>query len=198
MQEILVLYYSLHGSTEALAREICRGIDSTGVAEARLRTVPGVSAKTEATAPGVPEDGPPYVSRDDLAECAGLVLGSPTRFGNMAAAVKYFLDGTSGEWLSGALAGKPCGVFTSSNSMHGGQESTLITMVIPLIHHGMIWCGVPYSEQALSETTRGGTPYGPTQVAGNDRAGVLDEDEATIAHAFGARIADIAYRLARK
>ena len=198
MQDILVLYYSLHGSTEALAREICRGIDASGVAEARLRTVPGVSAKSEASEPPVPEDGPPYVSRDDLAECGGLVLGSPTRFGNMAAPVKYFLDGTSGEWLSGALSGKPCGVFTSSNSMHGGQESTLITMAIPLLHHGMIWCGVPYSEKALSTTTRGGTPYGPTQVAGDDGAGVLDADEAAIAHAFGARIADIAHRLGRK
>lgn len=198
MHEILVLYYSLHGSTEALAREICRGIDSHGKAEARLRTVPGVSPKSEATEPGVPAEGPPYVSRDDLAECAGLVLGSPTRFGNMAAPVKYFLDGTSGEWLSGALSGKPCGVFTSTTTMHGGQETTLLTMAIPLLHHGMLWCGVPYSEKALTTTERGGTPYGPTQVAGSDRAGVLDDDEAAIAHAFGARIADIAVRLARK
>ena len=198
MHTILVVYYSLHGSTEALAREICRGIDSHGETEARLRTVPGVSPKNEATTPGVPAEGPPYVTRDDLAECAGLVLGSPTRFGNMAAPVKYFLDGTSGEWLSGALAGKPCGVFTSSNSMHGGQETTLLTMAIPLLHHGMIWCGVPYSEKALTTTRHGGTPYGPSQVAGDDRAGVLDDDEAAIARAHGARIADVAVRLARR
>ena len=197
MHDILVLYYSLHGSTEALAREICRGIDSHGKAQARLRTVPPVSPKTEATEPGIPAEGPPYVRRGDLVDCAGLVLGSPTRFGNMAAAVKYFLDGTSGEWLSGALAGKPFGVFTSTNSMHGGQETTLLTMAIPLMHHGMLWCGLPYTEGALTTTTRGGTPYGPSQVAGDDHAGKLDKNEATLAHAFGARIADVAAKLAR-
>ncbi|MEM7612535.1 MAG: NAD(P)H:quinone oxidoreductase [Pseudomonadota bacterium] len=197
MRSILVVYYSLHGSTEALAREVCRGVDSHGEAEAVLRTVPAVSSKAEATQPAVPPAGPPYASAADLADCDGLILGSPTRFGNMAAALKYFIDGTSGEWLSGALSGKPGAVFTSTTSMHGGQETTLVSMALPLIHHGMLWCGLPYTEAALSETERGGTPYGASQVSAGGQAGVLDTHEATLAFALGARVADVAVRLAR-
>ena len=197
MHSILVLYYSLHGSTEALAREICRGVDAHPQAEARLRTVPSVSPKNEASVPAVPEDGPPYATREDLAECAGLIMGSPTRFGNMAASMKYFLDGTSGEWLSGALSGKPAAVFTSTASMHGGQETTLLSMALPLMHHGMLWCGLPYTEAALTTTTSGGTPYGASQVAGQDRAGLLTADEATLARALGKRVAGIAVTLAQ-
>lgn len=196
MHSVLVLYYSLHGSTEALAREICRGVDAHLDAEARLRTVPPISAKSEATVSAVPDEGPPYATRDDLRECAGLIMGSPTRFGNMAAAMKYFLDGTSGEWLSGALTGKPGAVFTSTSSMHGGQETTLLSMALPLMHHGMLWCGLPYSEAALSRTRDGGTPYGASQVAGSDRAGILTKDEASLAYALGARVADLSVRLA--
>ncbi|MFK8051960.1 MAG: NAD(P)H:quinone oxidoreductase [Woeseiaceae bacterium] len=196
MHSILVLYYSLHGSTQALAREIGRGVDSHPDCEATLRTVPGVSAKTEATEAAVPDQGPPYASQQDLKDCAGLIMGSPTRFGNMAAAMKYFLDGTSGEWLSGALSGKPGAVFTSTSSMHGGQETTLLSMALPLIHHGMLWCGIPYSEAALSTTREGGTPYGASQVAFDDKAGVLSKDEAALAFALGARVADISARLA--
>jgi NAD(P)H dehydrogenase (quinone) len=198
MHSILVLYYSLHGSTEALAREICRGVDSHPEAEAWLRTVPAVSPKNEATEPAVPEQGPPYATRDELASCAGLILGSPTRFGNMAAAMKYFLDGTSGEWLSGALSGKPGAVFTSTNSMHGGQESTLLSMALPLLHHGMLYVGLPYTEAALATTTGGGTPYGASQVAGSDRAGKLTRDEAALAHALGKRVAGVAVKLANR
>ena len=197
MRSILVVYYSLLGSTEALAREVCRGVDSHGEAEAVLRTVPAVSSKAEATQPAVPPAGPPYASAADLADCDGLILGSPTRFGNMAAALKYFIDGTSGEWLSGALSGKPGAVFTSTTSMHGGQETTLVSMALPLIHHGMLWCGLPYTEAALSETERGGTPYGASQVSAGGQAGVLDTHEATLAFALGARVADVAVRLAR-
>lgn len=196
MKNVLVLYYSLHGSTEALAREICRGVDSVSGVESKLRTVPKVSTEAEATAAAVPEDGPPYVEREDLTACDGLIVGSPTRFGNMAAPIKYFIDGTSGEWLSGALVGKPGAVFTSSNSMHGGQETTLLSMAIPLLHHGMLWVGLPYSEPALSTTTGGGSPYGASQVALDGRAGKLTGDEAKLAHALGARVADIAKRLA--
>jgi NAD(P)H dehydrogenase (quinone) len=196
MTAILVLYYSRHGSTEALAREVCRGVDAVAGAEARLRTVPAVSTVTEATDPAVPADGPPFATRDDLQTCAGLVLGSPTRFGNMAAPMKYFIDGTSTEWLSGALVGKPAGVFTSTNSMHGGQETTLITMALPLLHHGMLICGLPYSETALHTTTTGGTPYGASHVSGDDRAGMLSTEERELAHALGKRVAAVAVRLA--
>ncbi|MEN7341593.1 MAG: NAD(P)H:quinone oxidoreductase [Pseudomonadota bacterium] len=196
MHKILVVYYSLHGSTEALAREICRGIDAHPNAEAVLRTVPAVSAKTEATESLVPEDGPPYATKADLRDCSGLIIGSPTRFGNMAAAMKYFIDGTSGEWLSGTLAGKPAAVFTSSSSMHGGQESTLLSMAIPLLHHGMLYCGLPYSEAALSATTSGGTPYGASQIASEGQAGKLTDEEATLAFALGKRVATIGAKLA--
>jgi len=163
---ILVLYYSLHGSTKALAHEIALGVESAGI-EARVRTVPSVSADCVASTPTVPEDGDMYCDTDDIKHCSGLALGSPTRFGNMAAPLKYFLDGTINEWVNGDLIGKPAGVFTSTGSMHGGQETTLMSMLTPLLHHGMLVCGVPYSESALHETTSGGTPYGPSHVAVN-------------------------------
>lgn len=194
--EVLVLYYSRDGATEALAREVCRGVDSVDGMAARLRTVPAVSTVAEAVEDTVPGDGPPYAVAADLSECQGMVLGSPTRFGNMAAALKYFLDGTAGEWLSGALTGKPAGMFTSSGSLHGGQETTLVTMSIPLLHHGMVIVGVPYSEGALSTTTTGGTPYGASHVTWNRDADNLSDDETTIARALGRRVADVAARLA--
>lgn len=190
---ILVLYYSTHGACRALARSIADGVERAGI-EARLRTVPSVSPDTEASKPEIPDDGDLYCSNDDLKNCSGLIMGSPTRFGNMAAALKYFLDGTSAEWLNGSLIGKPAGVFTSSNSMHGGQETTLMSMMLPLLHHGMLICGVPYSETSLHETRLGGTPYGPSHVAMN--AGPeLSEEEHQICIAFGFRLADIAKKL---
>jgi NAD(P)H dehydrogenase (quinone) len=195
MSEILVLYYSRYGATESLAREICDGIDSVDGMAARLRTVPAVSAVTEATEDSVPDAGPPYATANDLVECAGLVMGSPTRFGNMAAALKYFLDGTGSEWLAGAAAGKPAGVFTSTSSLHGGQESTLLTMAVPLLHHGMLLVGLPYTEAAISTTTTGGSPYGATHVSWNRKADKLSSDEKQLARALGRRVADIARRL---
>lgn len=195
MHGILILYYSVNGSTEALARAIAHGVDQVPDAEPWLRTVPPVTAKTEDTIPPVPEDGPPYATHDELAACSGLILGSPTRFGNMASALKYFLDGTSGIWLSGGLSGKPAGVFTSSTSMHGGQESTLLSMMIPLLHHGMLIGGIPYSEPALSATQSGGTPYGASHVAGTHNAGVLTAEESTLAEKLGERIAIAATQL---
>lgn len=195
MQEILVLYYSQHGATRELARLIARGIDSVEGCRARLRTVPKVSTVCEATAPAVPDSGAPYVEAQDLAECSGLALGSPTRFGNMAAAMKYFLDGTAPQWMQGTLAGKPACVFTSSSTQHGGQESTLLTMMVPLLHHGMLLVGLPYSEPALSHTTTGGSPYGVTHVAGSHNA-PISEDEKKLAIAQGKRLAEMAKRLA--
>jgi NAD(P)H dehydrogenase (quinone) len=195
--EVLVVYYSRHGATAELAREICQGIDSVPGAAARLRTVPPVSTVCEAVEEPVPPRGPPYASRDDLVECAALILGSPTRFGNMAAPLKYFLDGTGSEWLSGALAGKPAGVFTSTSTLHGGQESTLLTMAVPLLHHGMLITGIPYTEPVLNSTTTGGSPYGATHVSWNRQADELSADERTLARALGARVATIAKRLAR-
>ena len=196
MADILVLYYSRNGATASLARAIATGVDSVAGMSARLRTVPAVSANTEAVEDAVPESGPPYVSSRDLEECAGIVMGSPTHFGNMAAPLKYFVDNTLGEWLRGTLAGKPCATFASTGSLHGGQETTLLSMAIPLLHHGMIFVGVPYTEEALSTTTSGGTPYGPTHVTWNRENDALSEDEKTLAHALGARVADIARRLA--
>mgnify|MGYP006289740981 CR=1 FL=1 len=196
MSEILVLYYSRTGATEALAREVARGVDAVAGAAARLRTVPAVSSQTEASAPSIPPEGPPYASPEDLVECDGLVLGSPTRFGNMSAAMKYFLDGTSAQWLSGKLAGKPAGLFTSTGSLHGGQEATLLTMAVPLLHHGMLIVGLPYSESALTETTSGGTPYGASHVAGPDANPRLTGHEITLARALGRRVAETAVRLA--
>lgn len=195
MGDILVLYYSRNGATESLAREIATGVDSIGGMSARLRTVPAVSASTEAVEDAVPESGPPYAGSRDLEECAGLIIGSPSHFGNMAAPLKHFLDGTLGEWLRGTLAGKPCAAFASTGSLHGGQETTLLSMAIPLLHHGMIFVGVPYTEEALSTTKSGGTPYGPTHVTWNRDADALSDDEKTLARALGARVAGIARRL---
>ncbi|APR04800.1 NAD(P)H:quinone oxidoreductase [Thauera chlorobenzoica] len=198
MQEILVLYYSRRGSVRALAEQIAAGIHEVPGAAARVRTVPKVSAVCEATEDDIPADGPPYVELRDLEECIGLALGSPTRFGNMAAPLKYFVDGLAGAWVNGVLEGKPACVFTSSGSMHGGQESTLLSMMLPLLHHGMLLLGIPYSENALDATRSGGTPYGATHVAGRDGQPVLSAEELLLARAQGRRLADAALRLARR
>ena len=195
MRDILVLYYSRNGATELLAREICLGVDSVEGMNARLRTVPAVSTVCEATAEAIPSKGPPYASKQDLVECAGLVMGSPTRFGNMGAALKYFLDSTGSEWLSGTLSGKPAGVFTSTSSLHGGQESTLLTMAVPLIHHGMLIVGVPYTVAELSTTTSGGGPYGASHVSWNKKPAKISKEEKTIATALGRRVAEVASKL---
>jgi len=195
MSEILVLYYSASGATEALAREVCRGVDSVSGISSRLRTVPAVSTVAEATASEIPESGPPYATPRDLVECAGLVMGSPTRFGNMDAALKHYLDGTVNEWLAAAAVGKPAGVFTTTSSLHGGQESTLLTMALPLIHHGMLYVGIPWTEEALSTTTTGGTPYGASHVTFGRKTDSLSDDEKTLARALGARVAEIALKL---
>jgi len=191
---ILVLFYSRNGSTSEMARQIARGIEQGGL-EARLRTVPAISAECEAVAPAIPDEGAMYASLDDLKNCSGLALGSPTRFGNMAAPLKYFLDGTSNLWLTGALVGKPAGVFTSTASLHGGQESTLLSMLLPLMHHGMLVTGLPYSESALLHTTAGGTPYGPSHHAGADGKRGLDEHEIALCRALGQSLATIALTL---
>ncbi|NNF40632.1 MAG: NAD(P)H:quinone oxidoreductase [Woeseiaceae bacterium] len=196
MAEVLVLYYSRKGATEALAREVCLGIDGVRGMSARLRTVPAVSSVSESTEELVPASGPPYAAATDLDECAGLVLGSPTRFGNMAAPLKYFLDGTVAEWLRGAAVGKPAGLFTSTSSLHGGQETTLLSMALPLLHHGMLIVGIPYTEDALSTTTSGGTPYGATHVSWNRPTVALTDEERELARALGSRVAKIASRLA--
>ncbi|WP_151634204.1 NAD(P)H:quinone oxidoreductase [Noviherbaspirillum aerium] len=192
---ILVLYYSRHGSTRKLAELIAQGVESVSGCEARLRTVPAVSTVAEAVEPDIPSDGAPYVDLQDLRECAGLALGSPTRFGNMAAAVKYFLDGTTTEWLSGALAGKPACVFTSTGSLHGGQESTLLSMMIPLLHHGMLLLGLPYTHPQLMTTASGGTPYGASHWSGAGGNQPLSDDSRALAVALGRRLADTAMRL---
>lgn len=191
MPEILVLYYSRGGSVARLARQIARGIGEVDRMSARIRTVPPVSAVTQSAAPPVPEDGAPYVEPRDLVECAGLALGSPTRFGNMAAPVKYWLDGLVGEWTSGTLVGKPAAVFTSTATMHGGQESTLLTMMVPLLHHGCVLMGIPYTEPALSTTRSGGTPYGASHVAGNSDDPQPTDEEAQLARALGRRLATL-------
>ncbi|NIK08137.1 NAD(P)H dehydrogenase (quinone) [Xanthomonas arboricola] len=196
MAEILVLYYSRGGSVARLARQIARGIGEVPGMNARLRTVPPVAAVTQASAPPVPDEGAPYVDKADLAECSGLLLGSPTRFGNMAAPMKHFLDSLGAEWASGTLAGKPTGVFTSTAAMHGGQESTLLSMHLPLLHHGCLIVGIPFTEPALSHTTSGGTPYGASHVSGAGGDPQPSEDEAVLARALGRRVADIARRLA--
>ncbi len=193
--EILVLYYSRKGTTAELARQVCRGIESVQGVSARLRTVPPVSASTEASENPVPEQGPPYASMDDLAECDGLALGSPTRFGNMAAPIKYFLDQSSGLWLKGALVDKPAGVFTSTSSLHGGQESTLLSMMLPLFHHGMILLGVPYTDGNLGKTRSGGTPYGPSAFAPGPGLSKLEKEEIAIARLLGQRLAQTALKL---
>jgi NAD(P)H dehydrogenase (quinone) len=195
MTEILVLYYSRNGSTAELARQVCRGIESVPGVGAKLRTVPPVSAESESPPKPIPASGPPYASIDDLQQADGLVLGSPTRFGNMAAPLKYFLDCTSSLWLSGGLAGKPAGVFTSTQSMHGGQETTLLSMMMPLIHHGMYLVGIPYTENALNDTRSGGSPYGASHVAGVKDDPKLIEHEKILAQTLGRRIATLAAQL---
>jgi NAD(P)H dehydrogenase (quinone) len=194
MTDILIVYYSRGGSVAALARQIARGVEEAGC-QARLRTVPNVAPVTQVAAPAVPDEGAPYVEKNDLHECAGLILGSPTRFGNMAAPVKHFIDSLGAEWASGSLIGKPAAVFTSSASMHGGQESTLLSMHIPLLHHGMMLLGIPYSNPALSSTQTGGTPYGASHVAGANDNASLSADEAQLARALGKRVAETAKKL---
>jgi NAD(P)H dehydrogenase (quinone) len=197
MNEILVLYYSRQGSTAALARQICRGIEAIPGMQARLRTVPPVAATTLKLEPPVPDQGPPFATHDDLEQCCGLILGSPTRFGNMAAPVKFFLDGTSALWISGALVGKPAAVFTSTQTPHGGQESTLLSMMVPLLHHGMYLVGLPFTERGLADTHGGGTPYGASHVASRSENGELSEHESELARALGKRVAALADRLRR-
>ena len=192
---ILVLYYSRHGATRRLAELIGQGIDAVDGCEARLRTVPAISTVAEATAPGVPADGAPYVELADLAECAGLALGSPTRFGNMAAPMKYFWDSTTAQWLSGTLAGKPACVFTSTGSLHGGQETTLLSMMLPLLHHGMLVMGLPYTQPELMTTTSGGTPYGASHWSGVSGNQPISAESRALAIAQGRRLADTARRL---
>ncbi len=195
MDEVLVLYYSRDGAVRQLAQRVARGVERVPGLRACLRTVPPVAPVTEVAAPPVPDDGAPYATHEDLRRCAGLVLGSPTRFGNMASPVKHFLDGTGALWASGALVGKPAGVFTSSASQHGGQESTLLSMMVPLLHHGMLLVGLPYTESALASTRGGGTPYGASHVAGPAGDFPLSAEEATLATALGRRVAEVAARL---
>ena len=195
MPEILVLYYSRGGSVANLARHVARGVCEIAGMSARLRTVPPVAAITQVASPPEPDEGAPYVTRQDLAECAGLLLGSPTRFGNMAAPLKHFIDGLGAEWVSGTLVDKPAGVFTSTSTMHGGQESTLLSMMIPLLHHGCVVAGIPYTEPLLSSTRGGGTPYGASHVAGTADDPHPTDDEAHLARALGRRIAQLAARL---
>lgn len=194
--EILVVYYTRHGATRKLAEAICDGVHLVPGCSARLRTVPAVSTVCEATQPAIPLDGPPYAEPKDLEECAGIILGSPTRFGNMAAPMKYFVDQTLAQWLSGSLIGKPAGVFTSTGSLHGGQETTLLSMMLPLLHHGMLIVGLPYSEKDLLTTTSGGTPYGPSHLAGGDGARPVTDEEIRLARALGQRVAQTAKKLA--
>ncbi len=194
--DILVLYYSRSGHTLAMARQVARGVESVSGVTARLRTVPPVNDERRAAPASEPDAGPPWVENRDLAECAGLVMGSPTRFGNMAAPLKYFLDGTGSEWFSGVLEGKPAGVFTSTASMHGGQETTLVSMMFPLIHHGMLLVGIPYTEPELNLTRSGGTPYGASHLAGSEGERELDDDEARLCRTLGRRVAETARKLA--
>lgn len=197
MREVLVLYYSHRGSVRALAQQIARGIESIDGVSARLRTVPKVSTVCTVSAPEIPATGAPYVEAADLAQCAGLALGSPTRFGNMAAPMKYFWDSTAAEWSAGTLAGKPACVFTSTASAHGGQESTLLSMMLPLFHHGMLLLGLPYGETALSSTRSGGTPYGASHVAGAEGNPTLSDEEHQLAFAQGRRLATIVMQFSR-
>ena len=196
MPEILVLYYSRSGATADMARMIARGIEEVPQMQARIRTVPPISTVCEAVADSIPDQGPPYASIDDLTQCEGLALGSPTRFGNMAAPLKYFLDSTGSLWLAGALAGKPAAVFTSTASMHGGQETTLVSMLLPLLHHGMLVVGLPYTETALMQTHSGGTPYGASHFAGQASDLAITADEKQLCRVLGKRLASVAHRLA--
>lgn len=198
MTRILVLFHSVHRNTLAMAREVSRGVESVNHCEALLRRVAPVTSAIDPKPVSTPDDGPAIVDRAELADCDGLILGSPTRFGNMAAAVKYFLDGTGSEWVSGTLAGKPAGVFTSTATLHGGQETTLVSMMIPLLHHGMFIVGLPYTEPGLFRTTAGGTPYGPSHLAGGDADRALDDTERELCRALGRRVAEAAGRLAKK
>lgn len=198
MSEILVLYYSRHGGVAAMADQVARGVGEVAGCTARVRTVPAISAVCEAVEDSIPAHGPPYASHEDLRECDGLIIGSPTRFGNMAAPLKYFLDGTGDMWISGALIGKPAGVFTSTASLHGGQETTLLSMMLPLIHHGMVIVGTPYSEADLLTTQTGGTPYGPSHMAGANSDAPLSDEEKRLCRALGRRVADIAARLGKE
>jgi NAD(P)H dehydrogenase (quinone) len=197
MSHILILYYSRHGATGEMARQIARGVEEVRGTEARLRTVPAVSTVCEATQDSIPEAGAPYAELDDLRSCAGLALGSPTRYGNMAAPMKYFIDGTSSLWMSGALIGKPAGVFTSTSSLHGGQETTLLSMMLPLLHHGMLVLGLPYSETDLLRTRSGGTPYGPSHLAGPESNLPPTDEERRLCQALGKRLARAALALSR-
>ena len=197
MTDILVLYYSRHGSVKSLAKLIARGIESVDGCNAILRTVPSISANTEASEEAVPDSGDPYATQEDLADCDGLLLGSPTRFGNMAAPLKYFIDQTAPQWMAGSLVDKPAGVFTSTSSMHGGQESTLLSMMIPLLHHGMIITGIPFAGTPLSTTQTGGTPYGASHVAGADSRLAISEDEEKLCLTLGKRVATIAAKLSK-
>jgi len=192
---VLILYYSHSGAVAAMAQQIARGVAQVNGIEARLRTVPAVSPVNEATAARVPAEGAVFCTETDFAECSALALGSPTRFGNMAAAMKYFLDGTGAQWLSGTMINKPAGVFTSTSSLHGGQESTLLSMMLPLLHHGMLFCGLPYSEAGLSQTSSGGTPYGPSHHAGGNSNQPLSEHEKQLCQALGKRLAMLALQL---
>ena len=195
--EILIVYYSRHGATAELARQAARGVATVAGCTATLRTVPPVSAESERPVKPIPDAGAPYATLDDLRRCDGLLLGSPTRFGNMAAPLKYFLDGTSSLWLDGSLSGKPAGMFSASQTLHGGQESTLLSMALPLLHHGMLVVGLPFTESAVNKTRTGGTPYGATHVSGMAaQQGTLSDDEVTLAQALGKRVADVAANLA--
>lgn len=195
MPEILVLYYSRDGAVQDMARQIARGIESTQDMQARLRTVPAISDNLEKKQPAVPDQGSPYVTLDDLDECAGLALGSPAYFGNMAAPLKYFFDSTTPVWITGKLSGKPAAVFTASSTQHGGQESTLLNMMVPLLHHGMIILGLPYAEAALESTAMGGSPYGASHISGAKHQNKLDENEKTLCLALGKRLAETAKKL---
>ncbi len=194
---VLVLYCSQRGATRKMAELIAQGVEQSSKLEARLRTVPTVSPDNKASEPPVPESGPVYCTEDDLRDCAGLALGSPTRFGNMAAALKHFLDGTGALWVSGSLINKPFVTFTSTASMHGGQETTLLTMAIPMLHHGMIYCGIPYSEAALAATSTGGTPYGASHLAGSDNLNEISSDERDLCIALGKRLSTLIVKLNR-
>ncbi len=195
MAEILILYYSRHGNVAQMARYVARGVEEVAGMQARIRTVPAVSSVCEASEPPIPEQGPPYACAQDLVDCVGLALGSPTRFGNMAAPLKYFLDGTGSEWLSGTLAGKAGAVFTSTASLHGGQETTLLSMMLPLFHHGMVVVGLPYTQPALLSTRAGGTPYGASHLAGIDNDLAVTHDEQRLCIALGERLARVASAL---
>ncbi len=196
MTDVLVLFYSRYGGTAELARQVARGVDGVPGAVARLRTVPPVSPVTETAAPPVPDSGAPYATLADLEQCGGLLLGSPVRFGNMAAPLKAFLDTTSALWVSGRLAGKPAGVFASGQTLHGGQETTLLSMMLPLLHHGMYLVGIPYTEKSMTATRAGGSPYGAGHVAGTSQQARLTDDERTTARALGRRVGELAVTLA--